>query len=153
MSALSTAEELAELDAFISASLATQALQNPAVVAIERISETPPAWFVRFTGEAKEHYSAELTLGQRSLHFRTYFIPAPAENLDRFYRHLLVRNAKLYGMAFTVGEDEGIYLEGRLPNRMITEPDEIDRVLGSLFTHTEDMFLTAARIGFASRFE
>ncbi len=153
MSELSTPQELAEYDAFISAALATQTLQTPAVVAIERIGETPPSWYVRFSGEAKENFSAEFTLGQRVLRYETYFIPAPEENLDEFYRHLLVRNHKLYSMAFSVHDnDGGIYIEGRLPNRMITEPGEIDRILGSLFSYTEDLFLAAAKIGFASRF-
>jgi len=152
MSQLSTAVELAELDAFISAALATHCLANPAVVSVERIGDTPPSWYVRLHGEAKENYSAEFTLGQRSLHFATYFIPAPEENLADFYRYLLVHNTRLFGVAFTVHEDGGVYLEGRLPNSMITAPDEIDRVLGSLYSHTEEMFDAAARIGFESRF-
>ncbi len=111
-----------------------------------------PSWYVRFSGEAKQNYSAEFTLGQRSLHYETYFIPAPQENLEEFYRHLLGRNNKMYGMAFTVHNNGGVYIEGRLANRMIQEPDEIDRILGSLFAYTEAMFTTAAKIGFASRF-
>ena len=152
MSELSTPAELVQLEGFISAALATHTLQNPAVVAVEQVGNEPPHWYVRFTGEAKENFSAELTLGQRSLHFETYFIPAPQENLDEFYRHLLVRNTRLYGMAFTVHKSGGVYIEGRLPNRMIQEPEEIDRILGSLFAYTEEMFHTAAKIGFASRF-
>ena len=108
---------------------------------------------MRLSGEVKHNFSAELTLGQRSLHFETYFIPAPEENQEQFWRHLLVRNTKMYGMAFTVHDDGGVYIEGRLPNRLISEPGEIDRILGSMFAYTEEMFTTAARIGFASRFE
>ena len=152
MSELSTPAELTQLEGFISAALATQTLQNPAVVAAEQVAGDPPQWYVRFQGEVKEHFSAEFTLAQRSLHFESYFIPAPQENHEEFYRHLLVRNTKLYGMAFTVHGDGGVYIEGRLPNRMIQEPDEIDRILGSLFAYTEQMFPTAAKIGFASRF-
>ena len=32
------------------------------------------------------------TLGQRTLHFETYVMPAPEENHERFYEHLLRRN-------------------------------------------------------------
>ncbi len=148
----SSPAELAELEAFISAAFATQVLQNPAVVAIEQVEPDPPKWYVRFRGTAKQHYSAELTLGQRSLHFISYFAPPPAENEVEFYRHLLQRNAKLFGMAFTIGVEDAVYLEGRLPNRLITEPEELDRILGSVFAYTEDYFPTAVRIGFASRF-
>ncbi len=152
MSELFHSDELAMLDALVSETLETQVEDNPAVAAVERTSDQPPSWYVRLSGEVKENYSAELTLGQRSLHFETYFIPAPEENLERFWRHLLVRNTKMYGMAFTVHDDGGVYIEGRLPNRLVAEPGEIDRILGSMFAYTEEMFTTAARIGFASRF-
>jgi hypothetical protein len=152
MSEIWTPAQLAELDAFISAALATQVLQNPSVVAVERIAEVPPSWYVRFSGDAKENFSAEFELGQRSLHFSSYFLPAPQGNEAEFYRHLLQRNARLYGMAYTVGKEDGIYLEGRLPNLMITAPEELDRLLGSIYAYTEEHFMTAAHIGFASHF-
>jgi hypothetical protein len=152
MSEISPPAALAELDAFISAAFATQVLQNPSVVAVERIADAPPSWYVRFSGTAKENFSAEFELGQRSLHFSSYFIPPPQDNRDQFYRHLLQRNAKLYGMAYTVGKEDAIFLEGRLANQLITAPDELDRLLGSIYAYTEEHFIAAARIGFASRF-
>ena len=140
------------MEAFISAAFATHELQDPSVVAVEKISEQPHMWYVRFSGQAKEHYSAEFTLGQRSLAFSTYFIPPPEENQLEFHRHLLQRNAKMFGMSFAVAEEDAVYIMGRLANSMVMMPDELDRVLGSLFAYTEEQFTTAAKIGFASRF-
>ncbi len=105
MEGLASPAELQELEAFISAAFATHQLQDPAVVAVEKIGDRPPAWYVRFSGEAKANYSAEFTLNQRSLHFSTYFIPPPEENQNDFHRHLLQRNTKLFGMAFVVGQE------------------------------------------------
>ncbi len=153
MEGLASPAELQELEAFISAAFATHQLQDPAVVTVEKIGDRPPAWYVRFSGEAKANYSAEFTLNQRSLHFSTYFIPPPEENQNDFHRHLLQRNTKLFGMAFVVGQEDAIYIEGRLPNRLIMEDGELDRILGSLFSYTEEFFPTAAKIGFASRFK
>ena len=153
MSELSSSAELDVLEALIGEVLDAQVEDNPAVEAVEKIATQPPSWYLRLSGEVKHNFSAELTLGQRSLHFETYFIPAPEENLEQFWRHLLVRNTKMYGMGFTVHDDGGVYIEGRLPNRLLTEPGEIDRILGSMYAYTEEMFTTAARIGFASRFE
>lgn len=153
MEGLASPAELQDLQAFISAAFATHQREDPAVVAIEKISDKPPGWYVRFSGEAKANYSAEFTLGQRSLHFSSYFIPPPEENENEFHRHLLQRNAKLFGMAFVVGVENAIYIDGRLSNRLITEDGELDRILGSLFSYTEELFPTAAKIGFASRFK
>lgn len=153
MEGLASPAELQELEGFLSAAFATHQLQDPAVVAVEKIGDRPPAWYVRFCGEAKANYSAEFTLGQRSLHFSTYFLPPPEENENEFHRHLLQRNVKLFGMAFVVGLENAIYIEGRLPNRLITEDGELDRVLGSIYSYTESFFPTAAKIGFASRFK
>ena len=152
MEGLASPAELQALEAFISSAFASHQLQDPAVVAVEKIGARPAAWYVRFSGEAKANYSAEFTLNQRSLHFSTYFIPPPEENENEFHRHLLQRNAKLFGMAFVVGQENAIYIEGRLSNRLIMEDGELDRILGSLFAYTEQFFPTAARIGFASRF-
>ena len=34
-------------------------------------------WYVRVTGEEKQHYMILLTLRQRTLHFETYVMPNP----------------------------------------------------------------------------
>ena len=37
-------------------------------------------WYVRVSGEEKQNYMILITLGQRTLHFETYVMPAPEEN-------------------------------------------------------------------------
>ena len=56
-------------------------------------------WYVRLRGEEKDFTTIWLTLGQRTLHYETYVMPAPEENQEQFYEHLLRRNAKLVGAA------------------------------------------------------
>ena len=146
----SSPEELARLTALIDAWLAVQLDENPTVDAVD----TEPGerrWYVRLVGEEKSTSTIWFTLGQRTLHYETYVMPAPEENHGAFYEHLLRRNLKLFGAAFAIGEEDAVFLVGQLPNAAVDE-DELDRILGSLYVYVEQFFRPALRIGFASRF-
>lgn len=146
----SSPEELARLTSIVDAWLAVQLDENPTVDAVD----TEPGerrWYVRLVGEEKSTSTVWFTLGQRTLHYETYVMPAPEENHGAFYEHLLRRNRKLFGAAFAIGEEDAIFLVGQLPNAAVDE-GELDRILGSLYVYVEQFFRPALRIGFASRF-
>lgn len=147
----STPEELAQLDALIHRWATALPEQGLAVAGVERVDDAPRCWYVRMDGEEKTNFSMLLTLEQRTLTFASYFMPAPEENEGELYAHLLTRNARFYGLAFVIGAEGAIYLQGQLDNRAITEA-ELDRVLGSVYMATEQCFRPAMRIGFARRF-
>ncbi|WP_436793767.1 YbjN domain-containing protein [Actinospongicola halichondriae] len=148
----SSPEELEALVATIEDWLAEQLAENPVVVATERDADPDVLrWFVRVTGEEKDVFSIWLHLRQRTLHYETYVMPAPEENHEAFYAHLLRRNTQLMGAAFGIGDEEAIFLSGSLPNDAVDE-GELDRILGSLYVWVEQFFRPALRIGFASRF-
>ena len=128
-----------------------QLQENPVVAAVERDVEGPRRWYVRLTGEEREAFTIRYHLQQRTLHYETYFMPAPEENAEQLYLHLLRRNTKLYGASFAVGEEDAVYLVGQLDNLHISD-DELDRVLGSMYVWVEQFFRPAMRIGFASKF-
>jgi hypothetical protein len=92
-----------------------------------------------------------LTLDQRTLAYETYVMPAPEENHAQFYEHLLRRNHGLNGMAFAIGDEDAIFLQGRLPVAAVDE-GQLDRITGSFYAYVELTFRPALRIGFASRF-
>jgi hypothetical protein len=143
----------AELDALgerIDAWAERQRLENPTIAAVDR-EPAARRWFVRMKGEQKDTFTVWFTLGQRTLHYETYVMPAPEENHEQFYEHLLRRNLKLYGAAFAIGEEDAVFLIGQLSNDAIDD-EELDRVLGSLYAWVEQFFRPALRIGFASRF-
>ena len=151
MTEASTAAELDDLERAIDAWLATQLDENPIVVGVERGEPGERRWYVRVEGDDKDVYSVWFTLGQRTLHYETYFMPAPEENREDCFAHLLKRNAKLYGIAFSVGAEDAVYLAGQLANEAVS-PDELDRILGTIYATVELCFRAAFRIGFASRF-
>ncbi len=147
---LMTSADLAALAARIDAWLAAAATDNPAIDAVERGKPGECRWYVRLRGEDKEIWTAWWTLGQRTLRFETFLMPAPEENEAEFYRHLLRRNHDLTGMALEIGDESAIFLAGSLPVEAVTEA-ELDRILGSMWAYVERVFRPALKIGFASR--
>lgn len=143
--------ELDDLSSLIEAWLAEQLADNPVVAAVERDPDRATRrWFVRVHGEEKDVFSIWFRLDQRCLHYETYVMPAPEENVSEFYEFLLRRNAGLVGAAFNIGDEDAVFLSGALPNDAI-DTGELDRILGSLYAWTERFFRPALRIGFASR--
>jgi hypothetical protein len=128
-----------------------QRLENPTVASVDRGDGGERRWYIRMKGEQKDTFTIWLTLRQRTLHYETYVMPAPEENHQAFYEHLLRRNLKLYGAAFAIGEEDAVFLTGQLANESVDE-DELDRILGSLYAWVEQFFRPALRIGFATRF-
>lgn len=141
---------LAATESLIEGWAAEQLADNPAVAAVERDPDVK-RWYVRLNGDEKDTFTLWLTLGQRTLSFETYVIPAPEENHAAFYEHLLRRNRAFNGMAFCVGLEDAIFLAGQLPIGAIDE-GELDRILGETYVYVEQCFRPAMRIGYASRF-
>jgi len=146
-----TDAELGTLEARIDRWLQVQLDENPLVAAVDRGDPGERRWYVRLRGEEKDTFTIWLTLGQRTLRYETYVMPAPEENHARFYEHLLRRNRQLHGWAFAIGEEDAVFLVGALASGQVTE-DELDRVLGSGWAYVERCFRAALRIGYASRF-
>ncbi|MEM7338008.1 MAG: YbjN domain-containing protein [Actinomycetota bacterium] len=144
-------DQLQMVEALLDDWLAREIVENPTVADVARDVDGPRSWFVRLTGEQREVFTVRFHLGQRTLHYETYFLPAPEENQALVYEHLLRRNAKLYGASFQIGDEDALYLAGQIDNATITEP-ELDRILGSMYAWTEQYFMPALKLAFASKF-
>jgi hypothetical protein len=132
------------------------AADNPLIAAVDRgtsddTSLGEPRWFVRMVGEEKDFTTVWITLGQRTLRYETYVMPAPEENRSAVMDVVLRRNDQLVGVHFSIGAEDAIYLRGEIPDSAVTG-DELDRVLGTVYTTVESMFRPLVRLAFASRF-
>lgn len=146
-----SAHELDRVEAVIDDYLTRELADNPAMEAVERAEPDLRRWFVRLVGEEKSTTTIWLTIAQRTLQYETYVMPAPEEDHARFYEHLLRRNDGFNGAAFTIGDEDAVFLKGRIPVGSVCD-DELDRIIGSLYAYVEQSFRPALRIGFASRF-
>jgi Putative bacterial sensory transduction regulator len=131
--------------------LAQLAAANPAVEAVDHADGDQRRWYVRLRGEEKEHITVWLTLGQRTLRYEAYVMPAPQENIAQVYELALRRNEKLIGAHFAIGVEDALFLRGELPLVAVCA-DEIDRIVGSIYAYAEQNFPAMIRLGFASHF-
>ena len=88
-----------------------------------------PRWYLRLKGEEKEFVTVWLTLRQRTLRHECQFMPAPETNVEATWRYLLTRNADLLGMGFALGDEDAVYLVGRVPVSRVDDY-ELDRIVG-----------------------
>jgi hypothetical protein len=151
MTDLHGGEALAVFERQIDEWLAIFAAQNPVIEAIDRGDGDEPRWYVRMSGEEKDHTTVWLTLGQRTLRFEAYVMPAPEENHAAVYEMALRRNERLVGVHFAIGIEDALFLRGELPLVALSEA-ELDRVIGSIYAYVEQCFPALIRLGYASRF-
>jgi hypothetical protein len=110
-----------------------------------------PRWYLRLKGEEKEFVTVWLTLRQRTLRHEAQFMPAPETNVEATWLYLLKRNADLMGMAFALGDEDAVYLVGRVPVSRVDD-DELDRIVGASLAYTDECFPTAMTLGYEGRY-
>jgi len=108
----------------------------------------PGAYLVTLEGQHKLATMTWLVVGDHSLHVEAFFVRQPDENAAEFYRFLLERNARMYGVHFSVDHLGDVYLVGRVALHAVT-PDELDRLLGCVLTYSDENFDRALELGFA----
>jgi len=142
---------LARIERQIDEWLSHAKANNELILAVDRSTDQEIRWYVRMSGQEKEFTTVWLTLGQRTLRFETYVMPAPEENAQVLYESLLRRNEKLVGAHFSIGQEDAVFLRGEIPLAALNE-QELDRLIGTLYSTVEQSFGALIRIGFASRF-
>jgi len=107
------------------------------------------AYLVKLPGTHKLATMCWLVVGEHSMLVEAFIMRRPDENRERLYDFMLQRNARMYGVAFSVDAMGDVYLVGRIALHAVT-PDEVDRLLGSVLTYADDNFDAMIEIGFAT---
>ena len=151
---LLTESELESLEREIERWLDLSLKENPLLSAFERDLDEPVGesrWFIRVLGEEKDIFTLRFMLRQRMLHYETYVMPGPEDNMELFFENLLIRNRKIVGATFCLGEEDAVFLIGAIPASTVG-PNELDRILGTLWMAVEQNFKSLLKIGFATKF-
>jgi hypothetical protein len=109
----------------------------------------PGAFLVKLEGQHKLATMTWLVVGEHSLGVEAFFCRQPDENHEAFYRFLLERNGRMYGVHFTLDQMGDVYLTGRLPLAAVTAED-IDLLLGCVLSYSDENFDAALELGFGS---
>lgn len=109
----------------------------------------PGQFLVTLPGTNRLQTHCWLVVRDHSLFVQAFVCRQPDENHEGVYRFLLQRNARLYGVHYTLDRIGDIHLVGRISLHAVT-PDEIDRVLGQVLEAADGDFNTLLELGFAS---
>jgi hypothetical protein len=130
-----------ELDTLVAAAL------DEREIAYDRKGEG--RFFVSLPGTKKLQTNCWLVAGRHAFLVEAFVCRRPDESHEAVYRFLLQRNAKLYGVAYTVDALGDIYLVGRFGRETISAA-ELDALLGQVLEAADGDFNTLLEIGFAS---
>lgn len=116
---------------------------------IENREVSPGVFTLELPGERKLQTPVRLDVGTHALAVHAFVCRQPDENHEGVYRWLLERNLRMYAVAFAVDRLGDIYLDARLPLSSVTRED-LDRLLGSVLTYSDESFNTILELGFAT---
>lgn len=102
---------------------------------------------VELPGERKLKTTVLLTAGVYGIRVEAFVCRRPDENHAEMYHYLLIRNRRLYGIAYTLDNIGDIYLIGRISPDAVTV-DEVDRILGQVLEAADGDFNKLLQIGF-----
>ena len=148
MSDLFDEPSLARIERQIDEWLGRARANHKNILAVDRSEDDEFRWYVRMSGEEKDFTTVWFTLGQRTLRYETYVMPAPEQNAELLYETVLRRNEKLVGAHFSIGLEDAIYLRGEIGLSALNEA-ELDRIVGTLYSTVELAFWPLLEIGYA----
>jgi hypothetical protein len=116
---------------------------------VEYDEQQPGMFTFSLPGERKLQTPVRVDVGPHALGVHAFVCRNPDENHEGVYRWLLEKNLKLYAVAFAVDHHGDIYLDARLPLSAAT-PEDLDRVLGTVLSVSDESFNTILELGFAT---
>lgn len=117
--------------------------------AVEYAEEVEGRWAVRMRQEVRDATTVWFDVGERSIWFEAYVMPAPASP-EEVHRLALMRNARAWRTFFALDDEEAVILRGRIAEDRI-DSEELDRALGEVYEMIEMSFRQMIRLGFPSR--
>jgi hypothetical protein len=108
---------------------------------------TADGFVVTLPGEHKQKTLCNLIPGEHALRIEAFVMRQPDERREDLWQFLLQRNARMYGVSFSVDAVGDVYLTGRVALKSL-DADELDRLLGSVLRYADDTFDAMLAIGF-----
>ena len=116
---------------------------------VEYAEEVEGRWAVRMSQEVRNATTVWFDVGDRSLQFEAYIMPAPPGPAD-VHRQALVRNMRSWRAFFAVDPEGAVVVRGRLASGQVTL-EELDLVLGEVYEMVEVAFRAMIKAGFPNR--
>jgi hypothetical protein len=105
---------------------------------VEYAEEVEGRWAVRMRQEARDATTVWFEVGERSLWYEAYVLPA-TDGVSDLLAQALRRNEKAWRAFFALDHEDGLILRGRLAEEHVTEL-ELDKALGEIYEAIEVSF-------------
>jgi hypothetical protein len=102
---------------------------------VEYAEKVEGRWAVRVGQETRDATTVWFTVGERSLEYEAYVLPAGEGTVDLF-RQALQRNMRGWRSFFALDGEGALLLRGRLPEAQVTD-QELDLALGEIYEAIE----------------
>lgn len=116
---------------------------------VEYAEEVEGRWAVRVRQETRDATTVWFTVGERSLEYEAYVLPA-GEGQGDVFGQALHRNMRGWRAFFSLDDEGGLVLRGRLAESQVTEL-ELDLTLGEVYDTIEVSFRPLLRSLMADR--
>jgi hypothetical protein len=107
------------------------------------------SYAITLPGTHKLKTVCNLIVGEHALRIEAFVMRHPDERREDLWAWLLQRNARMYGVSFSIDASGDVYLTGRVSLSALDD-DELDRLLGSVLTYADESFDTMLEIGFGT---
>ncbi|MCX4469816.1 YbjN domain-containing protein [Micromonospora sp. NBC_01655] len=107
------------------------------------------SYAVTLPGTHKLKTVCNLVVGEHALRIEAFVMRQPDERREELWAWLLQRNARMYGVSFSIDAAGDVYLTGRVNLGGLDEA-ELDRLLGAVLTYADESFDTMLEIGFGA---
>src|SRR3982751_4787971 len=107
------------------------------------------SYAITLPGTHKLKTVVNLIVGEHALRVEAFVMRQPDEQREELWGWLLRRNARMYGVAFSIDANGDVYLTGRVTLKGLDE-EELDRLLGVVLTYADESFDTMLEIGFGT---
>jgi len=104
---------------------------------------------VNLPGERRLKTTCWLSVGDHAVSIEAFVVRHPDENVEAVHTWLLRRNARMYGVSWSIDDSGDIYLTGRISQGAVTA-DELDRVLGAVLEYADGSFNYLLQLGYGS---
>jgi hypothetical protein len=116
---------------------------------VEYAEEVEGRWAVRMRQEARDATTVWFKIGQRSIEYEAYVLPA-TEGSSELFEQALQRNMRAWRAYFALDQEGGLVLRGRLAEAHLTDL-ELDLALGEIYDAIEVAFRPMLRSLIAGR--
>jgi len=116
---------------------------------VEHQEPEPGAFVANLPGQKRLKTACWLVVGRQGLSVEAFVVRRPEENADKVHGWLLARNARMFGVYWSIDDSGDIYLTGRWPLAAVTA-ESVDRLLGLVLDYADSAFNYLLELGFGS---